>query len=229
MAIGPHEPRVFLRKRDDSLRYPGLAGCRAGSTGGARGDTRERGRCHDAAAAESWGDSRPDDAGGYAASASASDSAGSTRAAFAAGAARAGALSVVTAGLPSLARRAASPFPAFAAVRVQASRSTDELQSSTAMLDPPPEPPGPPAPPHPPAPPPPPPPLVSTDAPPPPPLPTLPPLPACPEADLDDRSLTDVALHLAESPCSPLGMNNPRDAFASRATWCAPPKASRST
>jgi hypothetical protein len=32
------------------------------------------------------------------------------------------------------------------------------------------------------------------------------------DAYLDDRSLTEVALHLAESPCSPLGMNNPREA-----------------
>jgi hypothetical protein len=32
------------------------------------------------------------------------------------------------------------------------------------------------------------------------------------DAYLDDRSLTDVALHLADSPCSPLGMNNPREA-----------------
>jgi hypothetical protein len=32
------------------------------------------------------------------------------------------------------------------------------------------------------------------------------------DAYLDERSLTDVALHLAQSPCSPLGMNNPREA-----------------
>jgi hypothetical protein len=32
------------------------------------------------------------------------------------------------------------------------------------------------------------------------------------EAYLDDRSLTEVALHLAESPCSPLGMQSPREA-----------------
>jgi hypothetical protein len=32
------------------------------------------------------------------------------------------------------------------------------------------------------------------------------------EAYLDDRSLTEVALHLADSPCSPLGMKSPRDA-----------------
>jgi hypothetical protein len=32
------------------------------------------------------------------------------------------------------------------------------------------------------------------------------------EAYLDDRSLTEVALHLAESPCSPIGMKSPRDA-----------------
>jgi hypothetical protein len=32
------------------------------------------------------------------------------------------------------------------------------------------------------------------------------------EAYLDERSLTDVALHLAEAPCSPLGMNSPREA-----------------
>lgn len=32
------------------------------------------------------------------------------------------------------------------------------------------------------------------------------------EAYIDDRSLTDVALHLAESPCSPLGMKSPREA-----------------
>jgi uncharacterized protein DUF6933 len=32
------------------------------------------------------------------------------------------------------------------------------------------------------------------------------------DAYLDDRSLTEVALHLTESPCSPLGMNSPREA-----------------
>lgn len=32
------------------------------------------------------------------------------------------------------------------------------------------------------------------------------------EAYLDDRSLTEVALHLAEAPCSPLGMKSPREA-----------------
>jgi hypothetical protein len=32
------------------------------------------------------------------------------------------------------------------------------------------------------------------------------------DAYLDDRSLTEVALHLSDSPCSPLGMNNPREA-----------------
>jgi hypothetical protein len=32
------------------------------------------------------------------------------------------------------------------------------------------------------------------------------------DAYLDDRSLTEVALHLAESPCSPLGMKSPREA-----------------
>lgn len=30
------------------------------------------------------------------------------------------------------------------------------------------------------------------------------------DAHLDGRALTEVALHLAESPCSPLGMQTPR-------------------
>ena len=32
------------------------------------------------------------------------------------------------------------------------------------------------------------------------------------DAYLDDRCLTEVALHLADSPCSPIGMNSPREA-----------------
>ena len=32
------------------------------------------------------------------------------------------------------------------------------------------------------------------------------------EAYLDQKSLTEVALHLAEAPCGPLGMKRPRDA-----------------
>lgn len=32
------------------------------------------------------------------------------------------------------------------------------------------------------------------------------------DAYLDDRSLTEVALHLAEAPCGPLGMKSPREA-----------------
>lgn len=40
------------------------------------------------------------------------------------------------------------------------------------------------------------------------------------DAYLDDRSLTEVALHLAESPCSPLGMQSPRE--ATRALFATP-------
>jgi hypothetical protein len=32
------------------------------------------------------------------------------------------------------------------------------------------------------------------------------------DAYLDDRPLTEVALHLAEAPCSPIGMKSPQDA-----------------
>jgi hypothetical protein len=32
------------------------------------------------------------------------------------------------------------------------------------------------------------------------------------DAYLDDRSLTEVALGLADSPCSPLAMSSPREA-----------------
>jgi hypothetical protein len=32
------------------------------------------------------------------------------------------------------------------------------------------------------------------------------------DAYLDQRSLLEVALHLTDSPCSPLGMNNPPEA-----------------
>jgi hypothetical protein len=32
------------------------------------------------------------------------------------------------------------------------------------------------------------------------------------EVYLDERALTDVALHLAEAPCSPIGMRSPREA-----------------
>jgi hypothetical protein len=38
---------------------------------------------------------------------------------------------------------------------------------------------------------------------------------------LDQRSLTEVALHLAEAPCSPIGMKSPRE--ATLALFSTPP------
>jgi hypothetical protein len=36
------------------------------------------------------------------------------------------------------------------------------------------------------------------------------------DAYLDERTLTEVALHLAEAPCGPIGMKNPREATVAR-------------